>query len=34
MYGTEPAFAPHIAQGSLRLVLEDWSTTGPGFHLY
>ncbi len=34
MYGIEPAFAPHIAQGSLRLVLEDWSTTGPGFHLY
>lgn len=34
MYGIEPAFAPSVAQGRLRYVLEDWATTGPGFHLY
>ncbi|WP_076072919.1 LysR family transcriptional regulator [Sphingomonas montana] len=33
-YGIEPAFAHAVAQGTLRLVLEDWATTGPGFHLY
>lgn len=31
-----PAFmlAPHLVAGELRLVLEEFSTTGPGFHLY
>lgn len=27
-------FAPHIARGELRLVLQDWATLGPGFHVY
>jgi len=34
IYGAEPIFAPHLASGALALVLEDWSTTGPGYHLY
>ena len=34
VYGLEPAFAPYLSDGRLILVLEDWSTTGPGFHLY
>ncbi len=34
MFGNEAAFAPFLAEGSLRLVLEDWSTTGPGYHIY
>jgi DNA-binding transcriptional LysR family regulator len=34
MYGLQPVFAPLCATGDLRLVLEDWSTTGPGYHVY
>jgi DNA-binding transcriptional LysR family regulator len=34
MYGLEPIFAPLCAKGELRLVLEDWSTTSPGYHIY
>jgi DNA-binding transcriptional LysR family regulator len=34
MYGLEPIFAPLCARGELRLVLEDWSTTSPGYHIY
>lgn len=34
MYGMEPTFAPHVARGELRLVLEDWSTMGPAYHAY
>lgn len=34
MYGPEPVFAPLCRTGDLRLVLEDWSTTGPGYHVY
>jgi DNA-binding transcriptional LysR family regulator len=34
MYGAEPILAPYCASGDLRLVLEDWSTTGPGYHIY
>ncbi|MCI4591676.1 LysR family transcriptional regulator [Sphingobium sp. BYY-5] len=34
MYGTEAIFAPYLARGELELVLEDWSTTGPGYHIY
>ncbi len=33
-YGLEAVFARHVAAGELKLVLEDWATTGPGFHLY
>lgn len=34
MYGIEPVIAPYLAAGSLKLVLEDCSIVGPGFHLY
>lgn len=34
MYAPETTFAPSLASGALRLVLEDWSTTGPGYHVY
>ncbi|RKE42747.1 MULTISPECIES: LysR family transcriptional regulator [unclassified Sphingomonas] len=34
MYGMEASFAPHLARGELRLVLEDWATMGPGYHVY
>jgi len=34
MYATEAVFAPYVADRSLRLVLEDWSTAGPGYHIY
>jgi DNA-binding transcriptional LysR family regulator len=33
-YLPEPCVAPLLRTGDLRLVLEDWSTMGPGFHLY
>ena len=34
MYGLEPIFAPLCAAGELRLVLEDWCATSPGYHIY
>jgi DNA-binding transcriptional LysR family regulator len=34
MYGIEPLVTPHLETGALRLVLEDFATSGPGFHLY
>ena len=34
MYGIEPIFAPHVARGDLKLVLEDWATDGPGYNIY
>ncbi|MBW6533131.1 LysR family transcriptional regulator [Sphingomonas sp. RRHST34] len=34
MYGPEPVFAGALAEGSLRLVLEDWAAVGGGYHLY
>ncbi len=34
MYATEPLVAPYLAAGSLQLVLRDFATSGPGFHLY
>lgn len=34
IYGVEPLFAPFVASGALSLVLEAWSTTGPGYELY
>jgi DNA-binding transcriptional LysR family regulator len=34
MYAPEPSVASLIATGALRTVLDDWSSTGPGFHIY
>ena len=34
MYGMEHTFAPYIARGELLLVLEDWATMGPAYHVY
>ena len=33
-YGPEPIYLPHLMSGALRMVLEDWVATGPGFHIY
>ncbi|MBX9933364.1 MAG: LysR family transcriptional regulator [Methylobacterium sp.] len=33
-YLPEPYVTPLVAQGALRVVLEEWSSTGPGFHIY
>lgn len=33
-FGPDFLLAPHVATGTLKLVLEQWSTYGPGFHLY
>lgn len=33
-YLPEPCAAPLIDRGELRLVLEDWASSGPGFHIY
>lgn len=34
MYGMEPTFAPYVARGELQLVLDDWATMGPAYHVY
>jgi DNA-binding transcriptional LysR family regulator len=34
MYGPEPLARPLVHQGAVRLVLEDWSSPGPAFHIY
>jgi len=34
MYAPGTTFASHVRSGALRLVLEDWSTAGPGYHIY
>jgi DNA-binding transcriptional LysR family regulator len=34
IYGLEAIMAPDLASGALRLVLENWATTGPGYHVY
>lgn len=34
MYGLEPTFARYVERGELKIVLEDWATTGPGYHIY
>ena len=34
LYGPEGAIKPYVDRGDLRLVLTDWATTGPGYHLY
>jgi DNA-binding transcriptional LysR family regulator len=33
-YLPEPCVLPSIARGELRTVLDDWSSLGPGFHIY
>jgi DNA-binding transcriptional LysR family regulator len=34
MYGPEPLLTPLVKAGTVRLVLENWSSPGPGFHIY
>lgn len=34
MYGSTALFEPYCKQGQLELVLQDWSTTGPGYAIY
>lgn len=34
MYAPEPLVAPLVEAGSARLVMEDWASSGPGFHVY
>jgi len=34
MYGPEPLLTPLVVAGEARYVLEDWSSPGPGFHIY
>ena len=34
MYGPEPLLAPLVKSGAVRLVLQEWSSPGPGFHIY
>ncbi len=34
IYGAEPILRPHLDDGALRLVLQDWASMGPGFHIY
>ena len=34
MYGPEPLVTPLVKAGTARLVLEDWTSPGPGFHIY
>ncbi|WP_223527560.1 LysR family transcriptional regulator [Pseudomonas sp. GL-R-19] len=33
-YCAEPIVAPLVAEGILQVVLEDWVSVGPGFHIY
>jgi DNA-binding transcriptional LysR family regulator len=34
MYGPEPLLAPLLKAGAVRQVLADWTSPGPGFHIY
>lgn len=34
MYAAEPSIAPLLADGSLRTVLEEWASPGPGLFIY
>jgi DNA-binding transcriptional LysR family regulator len=34
LFGPEPVVAPFAKSGELQLVLEDWATWGPGYHIY
>jgi DNA-binding transcriptional LysR family regulator len=33
-YAPEPLVLPFVARGELQIVLEDWASDGPGFHIY
>ncbi|MCH4023195.1 MAG: LysR family transcriptional regulator [Acetobacter sp.] len=33
-FAAEPVQAQLVSEGTARIVLEDWSTTGPGYHVY
>ena len=34
IFGAEPVFRRHLLDGTLRLILEPWSSMGSGFHAY
>ena len=34
IYAAEPILAPLIEAGTLQVVLEDWASVSPGFHIY
>ncbi len=34
VFAPEPTVTPLLASAALRLVLDDWATTGPGYHIY
>ena len=34
IYAAEPILAPYIEAGTLQVVLEDWASVSPGFHIY
>ena len=34
MYGPEPLLAPLVKAGTVRRVLTEWTSPGPGFHVY
>lgn len=34
VYAAEPLIDPFVKDGSLELVLEDWASVSPGFHIY
>jgi len=34
IYATQPVLAPSVGAGKLKLILEDWSSPGEGFHVY
>lgn len=34
MYGPEPVLAPYVENGRAVLLLEEWASYGPGFHVY
>lgn len=34
IYGAEPILRPHLNDGTLQLVLDDWAPMGSGFHVY
>lgn len=34
VYGVEPILRPHIDRGEFQIVLADWASMGPGYHIY
>ncbi|MGQ7828855.1 LysR family transcriptional regulator [Altererythrobacter sp. Z27] len=34
IYGAEPVIRPHLESGTLRRVLDEWSSPGEGFYIY